>query len=329
VGWRLQELQGLPVTPRELFDSSSTWVNLAKSEVIARANLVDAGVRTFAQALDVLKKASTQGPKTAADALDLYRRSEARMEAAARAAGLPLPPDYNVRVAAAPLGFGRVAPVSNIPASLLDPAGDPLFVVSVEDEFLAQHDATDAAVLSAHEGTPGHALMSGWWHYLLRNERCPIAWTHQHDLTNALSGSWQTMLPIEGWALVAEGLLAENYSPAEGLAAQAALLLRAIRVRIDVGLHAGYLDREQAARELAEGMGMDLDRARAAIAARYSRKAFMGQALTYFMGKREIESLRTDWRASHPGSSNNEFYAEFLKLPPLPPSAVRHWLVAR
>ena len=313
--------------PRALFEQSAQWIAAEQQRFVHRARAADLHAPTFAAAVDAFNTLPADHPKNAAAAIQLYRERVDRLNLAAHEAGLAAPPSYEVDVVPAPLGYGFVSPISNIPPVLEDPASKPLFIISVEPQFLNVHDRIRATTFTAHEATPGHAYVEAWWQNQFGDHDTPVALSHRHDLVNAITGYWGTMPMVEGMGLLAEGLLESSYSPLERLAVAEGRVLRAVRVRVDVGLSAGYLDREAAAEELVRGLGMSPERARSDVQHRYSRRNYLGQAWTYWMGAQQIMALQAEWLDSNPGRLNRDFYQLMAQQPPLPADALKPWLL--
>jgi uncharacterized protein (DUF885 family) len=124
---------------------------------------------------------------------------------------------------------------------------------------------------------------------------------------------WDESMATEGWALYAEDLMAEPvdgrphgfYTTAEHLYELQGQLLRAARVRIDVGIHTGRLSFVQAvdyftehvqfypgacARSAHDTVARALCKTATRAVYRYSK--WPTQAITYNLGKNEIVGLR-------------------------------------
>ena len=324
---RRLERDGFDNDPRAVYAESEGWIQAEQRQFVDRVREAGLPAPTFAAAIESWNAVPADSPTSADAAIELYTQLVAKLNSAAAEAGLLAPPNYEVRVVPAPRGYGLVSPISNLPPVLRDPDSKPLFIVSVEEQFLEAHDRRLAATFAAHEATPGHALVEGWWHTRFGGLDTPIGLVHRHDVINVLDGYWGTMPFVEGMGLIAEGLLESSYSPLERVAVAEGRLLRAVRVRIDVGLSAGFLSRDAAAEELVRHLGMSMDAARAAVANRYGRRNFLGQAWTYWLGSQQIEALRADWMAARPGRSALDFHTALAQYPPLPPASLRRWLI--
>jgi uncharacterized protein (DUF885 family) len=153
---------------------------------------------------------------------------------------------------------------------------------------------------------------------------------------------WEDSVASEGWALYAEGLMAEPqpgaphgfYSPEERLYQLKAELFRDLRVRADTGIHTGRLSFEDAVTQFSEVLdfmpGSCHDSKAQADAAkrasceharndikRYAR--WPTQAITYRLGKEQILSLRhRAQRLFGPEFSEQRFHLEFMKQGTIP-----------
>jgi uncharacterized protein (DUF885 family) len=136
----------------------------------------------------------------------------------------------------------------------------------------------DLEVTAFHEGVPGHHLQAA---------RMAAA----EDLP-ALQRYFMVTAHAEGWGLYAEVLAGELglYSSTEArIGAVAASLLRAARLVVDTGIHALGWTRSEALTYLVETVPM----AEHALSAEVDRYIAMpGQALSYFIGRRELLRLR-------------------------------------
>ena len=145
-------------------------------------------------------------------------------------------------------------------------------------EVLRDHCSTRIPITTLHETYPGHHLQ------LLRlcEVKSPIC---RHYMTSVF---------IEGWALYCEEMMIEQgfvEGPRSRLFQVRDHLWRACRVLLDVGLHTGSMELEEAARVLIEEACLQPQGAAAEVA-RYTRTPT--QPLSYLIGKREIQALRRE-----------------------------------
>ena len=131
-------------------------------------------------------------------------------------------------------------------------------------------------------------------------------------------------LVYEGWALYCEEMMGEEgfYRQQEERFFQLiALLLRGVRILVDVGLHTGGMGYDEAVQLL-------VDRA---IIGRYTAEAEVrrycaapGYQLCYAVGRREIKALREDYRkAAGADYTLRDFHEALLGYGGLPVSLMR------
>jgi uncharacterized protein (DUF885 family) len=202
-----------------------------------------------------------------------------------------------------------------IPFAAYDPPGafarsrTGWFYVSVPDQAQAdKHSRHELALTALHEGYPGHHL--------------------QHLVTQSLPSPvrrvvW-TPLSVEGWAFYCEGLMAEEgflAGPEEAFFHALHLLWRAVRVVVDVRLHAMGMSVPDAVRYMTDTLALGRDSAEAEVR-RFCGNP--GQALCYAVGRRELLRLREDYRArAGSGFSLRRFHDEVLSYGGLPVSLMR------
>lgn len=134
------------------------------------------------------------------------------------------------------------------------------------------------------------------------------------------------MLNIEGFAHYGERLMIDegfHDDPVERLEAWAGQSLRAMRVIIDVGLHAKGFTVEQAAQLLFE-KGLDAESLAAAKGVVVNRYAILPtQAMTYMVGRKQIEQLRETWSKHNPNQPLSTFHDVLLRCGPVQPALVK------
>ncbi|VEI12942.1 DUF885 domain-containing protein [Trueperella bialowiezensis] len=164
-----------------------------------------------------------------------------------------------------------------------------------------------------HEGVPGHHLQIGMATYMkdsLNDWRRNISWNSGHG---------------EGWALYAEGLMAElgyHNDPADYMGVLDSERLRATRVVLDIGFHlgkpspAGYehispvWNREVAWQFLQDNVAMD----RSFLAFELNRYlGWAGQAPSYKVGHRLWKQLRAEAEA-RPGFNLKDWHMKALQI---------------
>lgn len=141
-------------------------------------------------------------------------------------------------------------------------------------------------------------------------------------------------MAAEGWALYSEELMSEAtpghpfgfYSPAEYLYELQGQLMRAVRVRVDVGIHTGRMTFDEAVAYFRKNMEVGDDTAQRAIY-RYSK--WPTQAITYNLGKNAIVALREEYRQRKGSSySAREFHERFMRMGTIPANYFRESFLA-
>jgi len=345
--WALRNNLRLNDTADQLYEASWPIVEQTRSEMVALAKQI-AAAHEWKVAADghdavaiVFDKLSGEAPKTDAQMLQNYVDVGRRLVEYARRTGLfAVPDDYklDVTVTPPPLRSG-IDGAAYYPAPPFKSTGVGRFYVTPtgdDVEALKQgHNRYAIADLAAHEGFPGHD-----WHYKVmsqyRDQISPVRWLTPGAVEDS-SSMWEDSMAAEGWALYAEGLVAEPqqgapegfYLPEERLYQLKGLLYRNLRVRIDTGIHTGKLGFDDAVTlfsEVVDFMPGSCSDAKvlkqaakrascsSALAAvnRYSR--WPTQAITYRIGKDQIVGLRTRARQELGDKfSEQRFHLEFMK----------------
>jgi uncharacterized protein (DUF885 family) len=166
---------------------------------------------------------------------------------------------------------------------------------------------------AVHEGFPGHD-----WHFKFITQYASdisnIRWLTPGAVEDS-SSMWSDSMATEGWGLYAEELMAEPlagrpygfYSAPEYLYQLQGQMMRAVRVRVDVGIHTGRMTFDEARDYYVENVeffpgacAQNEADARAACASvdraiyRYSK--WPTQAITYNLGKNAIINLKEDYK---------------------------------
>jgi uncharacterized protein (DUF885 family) len=163
---------------------------------------------------------------------------------------------------------------------------------------------------AVHEGVPGHHLQ--------------LSRVQELEELTAMQRERALSVFAEGWALYAEQLAEEIglYSDIEGLlGVVSASLARAARLVVDTGIHALGWTRQQAL----EFMVAHVPQSESFLANEIDRYiVFPGQALSYFIGKRELLRLRDDAsRRLGPRFTLVDFHATVLNGGSLPMPVLR------
>lgn len=183
-----------------------------------------------------------------------------------------------------------------------------MFVTPADTGGAAPLASAELAGIAVHEGYPGHHLQQLAANRLDRPARREL----------------QTPASLEGWAHYCETLMEESgfiASAEERLFAAWHLLWRALRIRLDVGLHTRKMTRVEAERVLVDELGMDAERATAEVR-RYC--AMPTYQLCYAIGRRDILALREDYRHARGAEfSLMRFHDDLLRYGALPIALAR------
>jgi uncharacterized protein (DUF885 family) len=258
---------------------------------------------------------AAEGKNTAATREELLALAEGQVRRAWEAA-----PGFFGRLPSSPC---EVRPVEEFrerdmpPAFYYPPSGDGsrpgIYYINLGE--LPSRPLHMLAAVSYHEANPGH-------HFQLSIEQ---EFTKRSPLRR-FGGILAGTAFAEGWGLYCERLAGEmglydtEYERLGMLGAQA---WRAVRLIVDSGLHALGWTREQAV-DLAVSAGLARSTAEVEVD-RYI--AWPGQALSYKIGQRELQSLRAEAEA-RPGFTLPAFHDKVLELGTLPLPALRQEMSA-
>jgi uncharacterized protein (DUF885 family) len=175
------------------------------------------------------------------------------------------------------------------------------------DRMLRDHCVYDLPWTALHEGYPGHHLQ-----FL-------AAYQQQRKVRKVVS----TPVAVEGWALYCEEMMAE-----EGFATGAeqqffqriALLWRAARVVLDVGLHTRGMGFDDAVGFLMERVQFDRSLAEAEVRRYCAEPAYQ---LSYAVGRRAFLALREDYWRTSGERSLKAFHGAVLRYAGLPVTLTR------
>lgn len=177
-----------------------------------------------------------------------------------------------VRVERVPARLSGIRTASSYAVSPGDPPSGGVFYVLGDDVGAARR--REYRMLAAHETYPGHHLLDSSRLRLDRSVRRAVEWP----------------LFYEGWACFAEHLMRETGyldGPVDELLLAKRRLWRAVRGRVDVGLHTGEMSAAQAATLLCE-TGLDPSQAMSA-ARKYSLNP--GYQVCYTLGLQRFLGL--------------------------------------
>lgn len=164
------------------------------------------------------------------------------------------------------------------------------------------------AVLAVHDGWPGRHLQA----------------LASRDTGSLVRRELRSHLVIAGWGCYAEELMLEHgafEAPGDRLAQRVLLLIRAMRVVVDAGIHSRQLTPAAALDLFMERVPLDHSVALAEIR---RAAANPGHGAAYALGRRELLELRDDWRAATSGGAPlRDFHEQVLSFGRIPPSLVR------
>jgi uncharacterized protein (DUF885 family) len=354
--WALHNNLHLDTTAAALYEQSwpvvqathAQMVTLARSIAQAHHWAPPAGAAGGADAVVrmVFEHLEQDAPANDAAMVESYRKTGQRLVDYARTTHLfNVPAQYRLDVTITPPPLrASIESAAYYPAPIYTPDGVGRFYVTPtgDDPALLRelHNLDAQADLAAHEGFPGHD-----WNYKIMTEYraliSDVRWLTPGAVEDS-SSMWEDSVSSEGWALYAEGLMAEPqpgaprgfYSPEEHLYQLQGELYRDLRVRIDTAIHTGRLTFEDAVTQFSEvidfmpgscrdpkaqadaGKRASCESARSELK-RYAR--WPTQAITYRLGKEQILSLRhRAQRLFGPEFSEQRFHLEFMKQGTIP-----------
>jgi uncharacterized protein (DUF885 family) len=291
---------------------------------------------------EVMQHLSKDSPRNDDELLHWYQQAGERAVAYGREHQLfEVPSDYRLDVVFTPPVLRSTLDAAYYAAPPFKHSGVGRFYLTPTDNDpgrLKVNNRASVADTAVHEGFPGHD-----WHYKYMT-------THAADISNIRwltpgavedsSSMWEDSMATEGWALYAEDLMAEPlggsphgfYTAAEHLYELQGQLLRAARVRIDVGLHTGRLTFDQAVDYFTEHVQFYPDACargghdavakalcETATRAVYRYSKWPTQAVTYNLGKNEIVGLRDGARQRDgAGFSPRAFHERLMRMGTIP-----------
>ena len=180
--------------------------------------------------------------------------------------------------------------------------------VDESDRRLRDHCVHEIACTALHEGYPGHHLQ----------------FLSAQALPQVVRKVVHSPLMVEGWALFCEEMMGEHgfyRGKEEQLFRLLALLWRAVRVVIDVGLHTRRMTTSEAVAMLVDKIHFDSANAEAEVRRYCAQPTYQ---LCYAVGCHEIIALRSDYRrAAGSDYSEKRFHTAVLAYGGLPTSLVR------
>jgi uncharacterized protein (DUF885 family) len=327
--WRLRHCLKVDRAATELFEYGAEQVALYQSQIYSVAKEIarDAGLNLrFGNDTEqrgsvrgVMDHLSNESPANDDQLFRWYREAGERAVAYGRERRLfDIPAEYRLDVVPTPPVLRSTIDAAYYPAPPFKRAGVGRFYLTPtgnDPAALRLNNRASVADTAVHEGFPGHD-----WHYKYMTEHASeisnIRWLTPGSVEDS-SSMWEDSMASEGWALYSEELMAEPapgrphgfYTAAEHLYELQGQLLRAVRVRVDVGIHTGRMTFDQGVDYFTENVSFypkACARAAADPSARaicegaqralYRYSKWPTQAITYNLGKNAIVELRDAYR---------------------------------
>ena len=339
--WRTRNVFGDTRTAAELYDYGGQQVALYSrliadtvAEIARTAGLRSASTR------DIVNRLAEDAPRNDEELLQWYREAAARAVVYGRDRGMfDIPQDYKLDILPTPpvLRGGATAAYYMAPPFKASGIGRFYLAPTGNDPAqLRQNHRASIADTAVHEGFPGHD-----WHFKYMAQHASgisnVRWLTPGAVEDS-SSMWSDSLAAEGWGLYAEELMAEPaegrphgfYSAPEYLYQLQGQMMRAVRVRVDVGIHTGRMTFDEARDYFVEHVefypgacAMTSADARAACSTaesaifRYSK--WPTQAIAYNLGKNAIVALRDAYKKkTGTAYSARTFHEKFMRMGTVP-----------
>jgi uncharacterized protein (DUF885 family) len=339
--WRVRNVFGDSRSAAELYEYGEQQVALYSrliQEVVA-VIAKDAGLPR-ATTRDVVNHLAKDSPANDEQLFTWYRETAARAVAYGRKHGMfDIPPDYKLDILPTPPVLRHNIDAAYYMAPPFKKSGVGRFYLTPTENDPAKlrlKNRASIADTAVHDGFPGHD-----WHFKYMtqhaNEISNVRWLTPGAVEDS-SSMWSDSLAAEGWGLYAEELMAEPvagrpygfYSVAEYFYALQGQMTRAVRVRVDVGIHTGRMTFDQARDYYLDHVEFypgacalkDADAVAACDTAeraiyRYSK--WPTQAIAYNLGKHAIIGLREETKKSMGTAySPRAFHEKFMRMGTVP-----------
>jgi uncharacterized protein (DUF885 family) len=323
--WRVKNCLKVDRRSADLFEYGAEQVAVYQSsiysvakEIADRAGLklgFGSGAEQRRSVLRVMDHLSSESPENDDELFRWYREAGERAVAYGRERHLfDIPAEYRLDVVPTPPVLRSTIDAAYYPAPPFKRTGVGRFYLTPtgnDPAALRLNNRASVADTAIHEGFPGHD-----WHYKYMTEHASeisnIRWLTPGSVEDS-SSMWEDSMASEGWALYSEELMAEPapgrphgfYTAAEHMYELQGQLLRAVRVRVDVGIHTGRMSFQEGLDYFTENVsfypaacsraaGDPTARAicEGAQRALYRYSKWPTQAITYNLGKNAIIELR-------------------------------------
>jgi uncharacterized protein (DUF885 family) len=360
--WRVHNILNDSRTAAELYEYGAAQVAqyTAKMVEVAREFAAEAKMglsfNTDAEKNIGIKRVmdflSKDSPKNDDQLFKWYRDAGERAVAYGREHNLfDIPATYRLDVVPTPPVLRSTIDAAYYPAPPFKKTGVGRFYLTPtgnDSAALKVNNFASVADTAVHEGFPGHD-----WHFRYMNQHADsisnIRWLTPGAVEDS-SSMWTDSMATEGWGLYSEELMSEPspnhkygfYSAGEYFYELQGQLLRAVRIRVDIGLHTGRMTFDQAIDYFTEHVSFfpnarinaATDPAARAVAdgalrAIYRYSKWPTQAITYNLGKNAIIELREACKAATgPGFSAKRFHERFMGMGPVPVAYFRDSFLA-
>ncbi len=245
----------------------------------------------------------------------LYNKTADRLERLIRENNIVTLPSKKLKIRFAGEAESKASPVPHLnPPPLLNNDGIlPEFVVPTAKSGHLPFDdfsyKSAAAILTAHEGRPGHDLQFS------RMIESPVSIIRARYAMNSVN--------VEGWAVYAEDLVYPYFTEEEKFVATQMRLWRIARYFLDPMVQTGKADKNKVIKTFNKELGVSKEMA----VLEYNRYAFRspGQATAYFEGLLNIREIKKDLEANYGSIDPKCFHDTLLSFGLLPHSKVRHF----
>ncbi len=277
----LIELRQLGFTTDEIREMGVRYLEESKEELARVAEAID----PKASVEEVNDRIKGRHPEDFEAVLDNVRQTikEARRFIAAKGLAT-LPPAEKLHVMETPAFIRPIIPFAALfgPAKF-DEVQEGVYIVTPPSDAvgdLRKHSYASIRNTAVHEGYPGHQLQ--------------LSAANLNPSTIRIFGSFGATETVEGWAHYCEDMMQEtgfNTSPEVRFVQLQDIIWRACRIIIDVDLHCGRMNFDQAVDMLAREAGIEKPAALAEVK-RYTLNP--GYQLSYLLGKHLIQDLREE-----------------------------------
>jgi uncharacterized protein (DUF885 family) len=355
--WRVHNVLRDPRTAAELYDYGAAQVALYTGKIFDVAKEFSDNAKLglpfgtdaekYSSVRRVMEFLSKDSPKNDEQLFKWYRDAGERAVAYGRERNLfDVPSTYRLDVVPTPPVLRSTIDAAYYPAPPFKKTGVGRFYLTPtgnDPEALKLNNFASVADTAVHEGFPGHD-----WHFKYMTEHregiSNIRWLTPGAVEDS-SAMWSDSMATEGWGLYSEELMSEPtanrkygfYSAGEYLYELQGQLLRAVRIRVDVGMHTARMTfddaidyftghvqfapgaRTRAATDPAAKAAYD-----GALRAIYRYSKWPTQAITYNLGKNAIIELREACKARSGSSfSAKRFHERFMAQGQIPVAFIR------